>query len=422
MTIALLAHGTLGDVAPLVALASAMRQRGGMEPIIAAPEDFRAFVEQHDVPYVSTGVNMKALTERIWTFRPGAVLRRRGIFFGREIAELFAERRRMLATMVDHTRETIAAADLLVFTFAGRAVAAFQSATLGVPCVMATCAPLIRTATHPHIVFPQGNYGSTLNSLSHSLVERLTWNVFQKDIAYLERQQRRERIDRTTIRRIHRCQIPVMGLWSPHVDPKPWDWPETVEVLGHPYVERNEHWQPPAALEGFIAAGPPPVYVGFGSIGSRSPELLARMICSALRKIGQRGVILKGWSGLRPGETDGTVFVADEVPHDWLFPRMAAVVHHCGCGTSHAGMRAGVPTVPTPVLADQPYWANRMFRLGVAARPIPRRRLTEQSLSRAIKSVLDDQGIRQRARELGERIRAEAPAENAIRFLERLHG
>ena len=122
-----------------------------------------------------------------------------------------------------------------------------------------------------------------------------------------------------------------------------------------------------------MAAGEPPVYIGFGSMAGRNPEQLAMLILEALAKSGQRGLLLTGWGGLRPELVPDNVFVLDSAPHSWLFPRMAAVVHHGGAGTTAEGLRAGVPTVIVPFAFDQPFW-GRGLRRGLWGRSRSRKR------------------------------------------------
>ena len=110
--------------------------------------------------------------------------------------------------------------------------------------------------------------------------------------------------------------------------------------------------------------------------------------------------------------------MTDSIPHTWLFPRMAAVVHHGGVGTTSAGLAAGVPSIITQFFADQPFWGQRVYELGVGPRPIPRRRLTVDNLTEAIRHAVSDQEMRKRAASLGERIRAENGVAQAVTIIE----
>jgi sterol 3beta-glucosyltransferase len=115
-----------------------------------------------------------------------------------------------------------------------------------------------------------------------------------------------------------------------------------------------------------------------------------------------------------------SVFVIDSVPHAWLFPRAAAVVHHGGAGTTAAGLRAGVPSVIVPFFGDQPFWGQRVAQLGVGPAPIPRRELTVERLAQAIHEAVTDPAMRQRAAHLGSNIRAEDGIARAVAVIQHI--
>jgi UDP:flavonoid glycosyltransferase YjiC (YdhE family) len=153
-------------------------------------------------------------------------------------------------------------------------------------------------------------------------------------------------------------------------------------------------------------------------MSSRKPEDTTRLILQALAQTGQRAVLLSGWDGIKAERLPDNVFLLDSVPHDWLFARVAAVVHHGGAGTTAAGLRAGVPSIIVPFFADQPFWGQRVAELGVGPKPIPRKKLTIENLSRAIENAVTDQAMRQKAVRLGERIRAEDGVGRAVAVIQ----
>jgi UDP:flavonoid glycosyltransferase YjiC (YdhE family) len=214
----------------------------------------------------------------------------------------------------------------------------------------------------------------------------------------------------------------MLYCYSPAVVPKPPDWGEHAHVTGYWFLDHPPDWQPPADLVDFLESGPPPIYVGLGSISSRDPEKTSRIVLDSLRQAGQRGVIATGWGGLSQSDLPDEVFVTEAVPHDWLFPRMAAVVHHGGAGTTGAGLRASVPSIIVPVSNDQPFWGRRVKALGAGPAPIPRKRLTADRLAHAICVAVTDEAIRKRAAELGETIRAEDGVANAVRIINQTLG
>ncbi len=178
-------------------------------------------------------------------------------------------------------------------------------------------------------------------------------------------------------------------------------------------------WQPPQGLTEFLAAGPPPVYVGFGSMTNRSPRETAELVVAALTRSGRRGILATGWGGINAVSGSDQIYVVDDVPHEWLFSRVAAVVHHGGAGTTAAGLRAGKPSVIVPfAISDQRRWGERVHALGVGPAPISRKQLSVERLSDAIAAVARDGPMRLRATALGARIRSE---DGVARAIEALH-
>jgi sterol 3beta-glucosyltransferase len=223
---------------------------------------------------------------------------------------------------------------------------------------------------------------------------------------------------------VHRddgTRVPFLNGWSSHVAPDPPDWPSRgVETTGYWFLDRPDDWTPPAALTAFLDDGPPPVYVGFGSMAGRDPRRTTRIVLDALRRAGCRGLLASGWGGLSARDLPASVHLCDQVPHDWLFPRVAAVVHHGGAGTTAAGLRAGRPTVVCPFFGDQPFWGRRVHDLGAGPPPIPQTHLTAERLARALRTVTECPSIRARAAAVGEKIRREDGVANAVAFIERM--
>ena len=149
---------------------------------------------------------------------------------------------------------------------------------------------------------------------------------------------------------------------------------------------------------------------------------LAQIALAALAQTGQRGLLLSGWGGLAPADLPANVFQIESAPFAWLFPRMKALVHHGGVGTTADALRAGVPSVIVPFTADQPYWGRRIQQLGVGPAPIDHRKLTVERLAAAIRAAATDEAMRQRAADLGARLRAEDGVARAVEIVERYLG
>jgi sterol 3beta-glucosyltransferase len=179
----------------------------------------------------------------------------------------------------------------------------------------------------------------------------------------------------------------------------------------------QDAWQPPSQLQAFLDAGEPPVYIGFGSMAGRDAAKKAQAAVGALQMSGQRGIIATGWGGMSTEELPESIFKINAAPHDWLFERVKAVVHHGGAGTTAAGLRAGKPTVISPFFGDQPFWGRRVAELGVAADPIPQKKLEAGNLAAAIDQVTSNLDLIARAETLGKKINAEDGVARGIDFL-----
>ena len=211
---------------------------------------------------------------------------------------------------------------------------------------------------------------------------------------------------------------PLIYGYSPVVLPRPLDWSGNQHISGYWFLDTAKDYQPEKTVLDFLANGPPPVYIGFGSMVDHKREKVTQIVIHALRETNQRGILLGGWSRLVSGDLPDFIFRIDAVPHDWLFPKMAAVVHHGGAGTTAAGLRAGVPSVIVPTFGDQFFWGWRVHELGAGPKPIPRNKMTVANLTRAIQQAIDNDDIKNKASLIGQQIRAENGVEMAVSMIE----
>lgn len=218
----------------------------------------------------------------------------------------------------------------------------------------------------------------------------------------------------------HRKQgIPYLYGYSPSVIPIPPRWHSTRVVCGYWFLDRPEEWRPPAELCAFLENGPPPLYVGFGSMLSTDRERLTSIVLKALRKTGQRAVLAAGWGGLAGTDRSNEVFTVDAVPHDWLFPRVSAAVHHGGVGTTAAALRAGTPSIVIPFFADQFSWGMRVREMGVGPDPLPEKRLTAIGLEAAIRATVGNDRVKANCAAMAKKIQGENGIETAAEAFDR---
>ena len=223
----------------------------------------------------------------------------------------------------------------------------------------------------------------------------------------------------------HGATQPLIYGISPLVFPKPAEWGENVTLTGFLSLGDHEKWKPSKGLREFLDSGPAPVYVGFGSMNAYVDKPAIRMVVEAALAAGQRVILATGWDGdsfddAPPGRS--RVFLIGDASHQWLFPRMCALVHHGGAGTTAAAMLSGVPSIIVPFITDQFFWSHYAHDRGVAAQPIPFRRLTRTRVARALRLVLSDGRVRQKAADMGAQLRLEDGVARAVEEVQRFAG
>ena len=417
MRIVIPTTGSLGDVQPYVALGLGL-QRAGHRVRVATHADFESFVRGQGVEFFPLEGNSRTLhceeegRKMVQVGRnPFAFLR----YFG-------GLRRRLMHRLMARSFRASEDADALVATGTAVVIGHSVAEKLGIPVCSAYLQPMgpsrfLANSLLPHLPswVPMG---AVYNLASHYLVGEFLWQLLRSSI----NRARQEILGLPPLGVLGPLGLthhkPVLHAYSPAVIPRPPDWGANNHLTGYWFLGGPSGWKPPARLLDFLASGPAPVFVGFGSMSERHPEQMTDLIVRALRRTRQRGVLLTGWGGLGRANHSDQVFLMEAAPHDWLFPRMAAVVHHGGAGTTAAGLRAGVPSVVVPYMADQPFWGRRVYELGLGPRPIPRHELTAERLAAAIQVAVHDAGMRQRAAALGRRLRAEDGVARAVEVIE----
>ena len=216
---------------------------------------------------------------------------------------------------------------------------------------------------------------------------------------------------------LHGHVVPVLYAISPLVMPRPAEWGENIHVTGYWLGKTDLDFTPSPEMQAFLARGEKPVYIGFGSMVNAEMKETLDVVLEAVRISGVRAILSTGWGGVEvPARED--IFVAEYVPHDWLFQQVSAVVHHGGAGTTAAGILAGCPTLVIPFGGDQPFWAQRVEKLGIGPKSIARDKLTVSRLARALTELTTTQRYRVAVDELAMRLRLEDGVHNAADIVE----
>ena len=408
MNVTILTLGTRGDVQPYVALGAGLEE-AGHEATLITGKGFEAMVSGRGLRYVALDVDLIELAQsqegRDALRSPrGALRMARG---------LMPTMRRMLD---DEWEAAVSSgADAVVYhpkALGGRHVAE----ALGVPGFLGLPVPALSpTRAFPTPVLSLPNLGGPLNKLSYEAFSRSITLPYRRMVnRWRERSLGLPALPLLASElRLRGERVVSLYPCSPRVVPVPADWDGSSAMTGYWFLDGGSGWHPPDDLAAFLKEGPPPVYVGFGSTAP-DPEGSRAATLAALEKLGLRGVLATGRRGMASPE----VIEIEGAPHDWLFPRMAAVVHHGGAGTTAEGLRAGKTTAVFPSnFGDQLFWGKRVRALGVGSEPIPQKKLTVERLVGAIRTVTEDEGTRRRAAELGEKIRAEDGIARAVEIV-----
>lgn len=414
MRIVIIAPGTRGDVQPYIALGKGLQNAGHYIRLVSHG-NFEPLVTSYGLEFWSFGNDVKDAVEH----SEMRELTEKGNFL-LLMAKMAKEAQREALRFAEGGLQAAQGMDVVLSGIGGLFIGTAIAEKLNIPLVQAYVFPFTPTREFPSVLTPK--LPAFLNRLSHRFARQLMWQGFRSA---------------DTIARKNVLNLPAAPLWgpyesksthnmpvlygfSPSVIPAPSDWNGNTHITGYWFVDETDDWQPPTVLLDFLQSGPPPVYIGFGSMSNRNPEQTADLVIQALALADQRAVLLSGWSGLQKDNVPNSIFMIDSIPHSWLFPRMSAVIHHGGASTVAAGLRAGVPSIVIPFFGDQPFWGHRIADLGVGTKPIPRKKLTAERLASAIQEVITNQEIRQRAGKLGKQIQAENGIEAAVRIFNEL--
>lgn len=412
--ISIVASGSRGDVQPYVALGKGLKEAGYHVRLLAS-DDFETLVTGAGLVFCSTGEGIEAaLQSDAWrkTIESGNFLA--------ILARMRTEMQRGAARIAQRMPGLLVGSDLIVTGMAGMTGVFSIADMLKIPVMEAYVFPFTPTQAFPSPLVPNLPVGGVFNRLSFHAMQQLLWQ--SSKVADVKTRQVLGLPKGSfwgPFRSLARRSDPVVYGYSQHVLPRPDDWPPQQYVTGYWFLDEPSGWTPPPNLLAFLDAGDPPVYIGFGSMGNRNPQEAGQIALDALARSGQRGILASGWGGLQPADLPPTVHLLSSIPHSWLFPRMAAVVHHGGAGTTAAGLRAGVPSIIVPFMGDQAFWGQRVAKLGVGPLPIPRKQLTGKRLADAISEAVANATLRQRANDVGQQLRAEDGIGTAVAVVDR---
>jgi sterol 3beta-glucosyltransferase len=417
--IVIIATGSRGDVEPYIALGKGLKKAGHYVRLISH-QNFQSLVNSHGLEFWGIEGNVQEIAQ--------STEMSERIAKGNFISVLSQMRKEAEGQAIGAAKTGVNACqgmEIILTGLGGLFFASAFSEQFKIPLIQAYYIPFTPTGAFPSFIFPNLPQwlGSPINRFSYHVMRQIIWQGFRS----ADRVMRKQVLNLPSASlwgpyKSLSNETPILYGFSPSIIQKAPDWSSKTYVTGFWFLDEPTEWKPPQNLVDFLNDGPAPLYIGFGSMSSKNPEETTNLILSALNATKQRAIMLTGWNGLKKIDLPSSVFMIDSVPFAWLFPKMAAVIHHGGAGTTHYGIRAGVPSIIVPFFADQPFWGKRVKELGVGPEPIPRKKLTVKNLTKAIDMVLEDSAMRHRAAELGERVKQENGIDLALQLISTKEG
>ncbi|EIW85621.1 glycosyltransferase family 1 protein [Coniophora puteana RWD-64-598 SS2] len=420
MSIVIMIVGSRGDVQPYVALGRRLIE-DGHRVRVATHETFRSFVLESGLEFFDIGGDPQALMSYM-VKNPGLIPGFDSLTNGD-----IGRKRKMLAEMFngcwrachqpDDQSNIPFAADAIISNPPGFAHTHCAEA-MGIPLLLTFTMPWTPTKAfaHPLVNVTKSNAEPGLtNFFTFILADLLMWqgvndivNLFRTKVLNLESLS-----NRSGAGLIDRLKIPWTYCISPALIEKPADWKNHIDTVGFYFLDLASSYEPPADLKAFLDKGPPPIYIGFGSVVVDDPKAMTELIFQATSQASVRVLLSAGWGGLGGMSVPDHVFLLGNVPHDWLFSRVSAVVHHGGAGTTAIGLRMGRPTVVVPFFGDQLFWGQMIENAGIGPAPIPHKEMTVDNLREAIKFTQSSRA-RNAAQAAAEKIKSENGVQKGV--------
>lgn len=402
--------GSRGDAQPYFALGAELRRRGH-EVVALTYAPYGRMVEDAGLRFVRVSGDPRQIVGDL-TAAGGNVVRYARRF--RQVTEP------LLHENFEEILEGCRGADAVVYASVA-VLGYFAARELGVPAFMAEMQPVFEPTTRfPSAIVPEGPRGlrAPYNWLSYAVVRQIYWRTFGPMLA--------KTVDLAEIPPLRgpwsylkRAGVPVLCAWSPCVLPRPAAWDERFRVTGYWFWNSTSGWTPPAGLTEFLGDGRSTVAVGFSSVRSETKVRLdLDAVLRAADANGVKVVFVGGWSGVSGSDLPPTACVVEEAPHDWLFQRVCAVIHHGGAGTTAAALRAGAPSVVLPFSADQAFWGRALVKAEAGILCPEHRDGSAGVLERAVAAAVGDR-LRTGAKAIGDKLREEHGTASAAVEIER---
>jgi UDP:flavonoid glycosyltransferase YjiC (YdhE family) len=400
------AQGSQGDIAPVLPLAAGLR-KAGHTVSVCAPVNFSDFFAHAGLSFHPVGPDTRALLNKKKTgfasplkaaFTVISAIRQSIPYYFSTLLPLAKDADLYLGAGVD---------------LCGHSIADFCK----IPYRYILCIPqMLASHYHPPLFFPYRSMPPAINSM--------LWHISD---FIIDTSMGLKRIHNSHRKHLKLPPVPhfmaymvenVIVAADPELAPIPEDVKAQYAQTG--YFHAVDDTPLDEDLCSFIDSGPPPVFIGFGSMPQPGSTKLANILQEAITSYEHRFIVSRGWADLPLAEAGRNIRLVDYVPYTALFPKMSLIVHHGGAGTTHSAARAGVPQLVIPHVLDQFYWADRVYQLGLGPKPIKRSALTRTNLIHAIMQAIGNPGYKEKAKTISHALCGRNPVQAAVEIIDRI--
>lgn len=416
MRIVILTLGSRGDVQPYIALARQAIKKGH-SAIICTGKTFEKLITDNGVEFAETETDLMAMLET----KEGQMILKSAAkhpfktkkYFDTVISPAFRK-------TLEQFWQAMQGADIVIYHPKAFG-AADMSEVLGIPCVSMPPVPI----TYPIEEFPNlaisatKNFGSTINKWTYTIMAKAEsanikqLNDFRQNTLHLPKRKAGEYAFE-----IRGKEIPVVYPISKTLFEDVKSWKDKVFLPGFFFIDEEDQILESRILN-FIDNGNPPIVISFSSMPLKNPAEFKDKLLKALKNTNNRGIILTGISGMTFDNNDDIISVKS-APHTLLFPLAKGIVHHGGVGTMAAALKSGKPQLIIPFSVDQPFWANRLYKMGYSLKPLSEKTLTQKDLENRFVEMGKEVNI-SKAKEIGKLIEKENGTNNAVKYLENIY-
>jgi sterol 3beta-glucosyltransferase len=416
MNISIITLGSRGDIQPYIALGLGLKNNGFNVKIITN-ENFNDFVKSYNLVFHSLRGDVHALVNS----EEGKNLLESGysLKFITKFTKLMSS---YFENFFDDMIEGAKDSDFIIFSplcFVAQEVAEY----LGIKSMGANLQPFNRTKEFPSFMLPEKfNFIPGYNMFTHIAFEQAIW----QSVRYIVNKNIVQKLNRKKIglwgkrNNLEKNNFPMIYGFSKHIINRPYDWKSNHHITGYWFLDTKENWIPEDSLLKFLDTDKKIIYAGFGSMVNRDPEETSNMIIKSIKGLNIKLIIMTGWGGLSINQEHEDIYVVNQIPHDWLFPKINGAIHHCGAGTTSATLKAGIPNISIPFFGDQHFWGNRVYKLGLGTEPINRKDLDSINLRNAIINATTNENLINRSKIISKKINAENGVESAVKVIDNI--